>query len=33
MKKRIALIHAVQVAMPPVEAAFRELWPEAERSR
>jgi Asp/Glu/hydantoin racemase len=31
MKKRIALIHAVQVAMPPVEAAFRELWPEAER--
>lgn len=31
MKKRIALIHAVQVAMPPVEQAFKQLWPEAER--
>lgn len=31
MKKRIALIHAVQVAMAPVEQAFKELWPEAER--
>lgn len=30
MTIRIALIHAVAVAMAPVEAAFRELWPEAE---
>jgi Asp/Glu/hydantoin racemase len=30
MRKRIALIHAVTVAMPPVSAAFAELWPEAE---
>ncbi len=29
-KKRIALIHAVKVAIAPVEAAFHELWPEAE---
>ncbi len=28
---RIALIHAVQVAMAPIEAAFVRLWPEAER--
>lgn len=28
---RIALIHAVVVAMEPVEAAFCELWPEADR--
>lgn len=28
---RIALIHAVAVAMPPVEDAFRRLWPDAER--
>lgn len=28
---RIALIHAVQVAIQPVEAAFVKLWPEAER--
>ncbi|HWB50926.1 MAG TPA: aspartate/glutamate racemase family protein [Stellaceae bacterium] len=27
---RIALIHAVTVAMAPVHEAFRELWPEAE---
>jgi Asp/Glu/hydantoin racemase len=32
MTTRIALIHAVTVAIPPVEAAFRELWPEAECS-
>ena len=30
MPTRIALIHAVAVAMPPVAAAFAELWPEAE---
>jgi len=27
---RIALVHAVAVAMPPVHEAFRQLWPEAE---
>lgn len=27
---RIALIHAVAVAIPPVHDAFRQLWPEAE---
>ena len=27
---RIALIHAVAVAMPPVHEAFRQLWPQAE---
>jgi Asp/Glu/hydantoin racemase len=32
MTIRIALIHAVTVAIAPVEAAFRELWPEAECS-
>jgi hypothetical protein len=26
---RIALIHATPVAMPPIHAAFAELWPEA----
>jgi Asp/Glu/hydantoin racemase len=30
MKARIALIHAVTVAMEPVHEAFRRLWPEAE---
>jgi Asp/Glu/hydantoin racemase len=30
MKTRIALIHAVTVAVAPVEEAFRQLWPEAE---
>lgn len=30
-RPRIVLIHAVQVAMAPIEAAFRQLWPEAER--
>lgn len=29
---RIALIHAVTVAMQPVENAFARLWPEAERA-
>ena len=27
---RIALVHAVQVAMAPVQAAFDECWPEAK---
>ena len=26
---RIALIHAVEIAMAPIRAAFVELWPEA----
>ena len=30
MKTRIALIHAVTVAVEPVQAAFRQQWPEAE---
>jgi Asp/Glu/hydantoin racemase len=30
MKMRIALIHAVTVAIEPVQEAFRQLWPEAE---
>lgn len=31
MAKRIALIHAVTVAIDPVEQAFRDMWPEVER--
>lgn len=31
MTRRIALIHAVTVAMQPIEEAFQRLWPEAER--
>src|SRR6266481_2905549 len=30
MTTRIALIHAVTVAIEPVQEAFRRLWPEAE---
>ena len=30
MKVRIALIHAVRVAMDPIATAFRLGWPEAE---
>jgi Asp/Glu/hydantoin racemase len=30
MAHRIALVHAVTVAIAPVQAAFRALWPEAE---
>lgn len=30
MSKRIALIHATPVAMPPVRDAFQQGWPEAE---
>ncbi len=29
---RVALIHAVQVAMAPIEAAFQRLWPQVQRS-
>jgi Asp/Glu/hydantoin racemase len=31
MTSRICLIHAVQVAMAPIEASFKRLWPETER--
>ena len=31
LRQRIALIHAVRVAMQPVEDAFLRHWPEAER--
>lgn len=31
MRHRIALIHAVEVAMAPIAAAFAQHWPEAER--
>jgi hypothetical protein len=29
---KIALVHAVQAAMPPIEDAFKKLWPEARRT-
>jgi hypothetical protein len=29
---KIALVHAVQAAMPPIENAFKKLWPEARRT-
>ncbi len=32
MPKRIALIHAVATAIPPIQHAFREGWPEAQLS-
>lgn len=31
MMPRIALVHAVRVAIQPVEAAFERLWPDTER--
>lgn len=31
MKTRVALIHATKVAIQPIEDAFIQLWPEAER--
>lgn len=30
-RHRIVLVHAVQVAMAPIEMAFQRLWPEPER--
>jgi Asp/Glu/hydantoin racemase len=30
-KHRIALIHAVEVAVEPISGAFQAMWPEAER--
>lgn len=30
MARRIALIHATPVSMPPIQQAFDRLWPEAE---
>ncbi len=30
-RPRIVLVHAVRVAMQPIEAAFRATWPDAER--
>ena len=32
MSPRIALIHAVATAIPPIQQAFREDWPEAQVS-
>jgi Asp/Glu/hydantoin racemase len=32
MPPRIALIHAVATAIPPIQHAFREAWPEAQLS-
>jgi Asp/Glu/hydantoin racemase len=32
VKKRIALIHAVATAIPPIQHAFKEGWPEAQLS-
>jgi len=32
MTKRIALIHAVATAIPPIQHAFKEGWPEARLS-
>jgi len=32
MSPRIALIHAVATAIPPIQQAFREDWPEAQLS-
>ena len=32
MTKRIALIHAIPAAIPPIQHAFREDWPEAQLS-
>jgi Asp/Glu/hydantoin racemase len=29
--RRIALIHAVEVAVGPISTAFKDIWPEAER--
>jgi len=29
---KIALVHAVQAAIPPIEDAFKNLWPEARRT-
>jgi Asp/Glu/hydantoin racemase len=30
VSKRIILVHAYRHSMPPIDAAFRSLWPEAE---
>ncbi|MEZ5816781.1 MAG: aspartate/glutamate racemase family protein [Hyphomicrobiaceae bacterium] len=30
-RQRVVLIHAVQVAMAPIEQAFQRLWPDPER--
>jgi Asp/Glu/hydantoin racemase len=31
MSVRIVLIHATAVSMPPIQSAFEQLWPEADR--